>query len=217
MSITGTNASEIAASLNKIQAAYENLMAALHDRMQAEFIDQLGEQWACEDAQDYFNNTVKPTMDDMLSASYKTFQNIVETMNSWGASWSQLHKSNWSNIQFNGLLKTVDVSCIKLDINGGKGIDEEEANATAANLTSIESDVNSAVSEAESAVHECGFLDPGVMMESNLISSLNTIKSKFEEAIAEVREGFKTHVNKTVELHGQTKFKNADAFTIHEG
>ena len=157
MSITGTNANEIAASINKVQAAYDSLMAALHDRMQTEFIDQLGEEWASEQAQKYFNNTVKPVMDDMLSASYKTFQNVVETMNGWGNTWAQLHESNWSNIQFNGELKTVTVDCIKLEINGDKGIAEEEANATAANLPSIENDVNSAVSEAESAVHECGF------------------------------------------------------------
>lgn len=218
MSITGTSASEISASLNRVQAAYDSLMAALHGRMQSDFIDQLGEEWFSEQAQKYFNNTVKPVMDDMLSASYKTFQNIVETMNGWGANWAQLHETSWSNIQFNGELKTVSVDCIKLENGEGrKGIFEEEANATAAGLASIESDVNSAVSEAESAVHECGFVDPGSSMESTLISSLNAIKSKFEEAIAQVREGFKSAVNETVEQYASLKSKTSEAFTIHEG
>ena len=214
---TGTNNDRIVSKLNQIQTSYESLMQALHDRTQTEFIDQMAEEWACRYAQEFFNNSVKPVFDEMLDGSYKTYQNIVETIDAWATNWATQTGSDWSKISFNGELKNVNVDNIKENINGDRGIKEAEANETAESLVKIEADVNSAVSDAENAVHDCGFLDPSGNMETNLINSLNKIKSKFEEAIAEIRESFKNYVSKTTEDYATLASKNAEAFTIHEG
>lgn len=214
---TGTHNDTIGNKLNQIQASYESLMQALHDKTQTEFIDQMAEEWACRYAQEFFTSTVRPVFNRMLAMSYKTYENIVETIDSWATNWASQTGSDWAKVSFNGELKEVNVDNVKENINGIRGIKEAEANQTAESLVRIESDVNAAVSDAESAVHECGFLDPSGNMESSLIASLTKIKSDYEQAIAEIRESFKSYVSKTTEDYATLASKNAEAFTIHEG
>ena len=210
---TGFEPDKIVNKLNQIQNAYESLLQALHGKTQNEFINQMAEEWACREAQEFFTGTFKPTMDQQLKGSYDTFQNVVEVLNQEAQRWATLNKADWSTVSFNGELKDVTVDNIQENIGGIRGIREQAANETAEVLPKIEADVNSAVADAESAVHDCGFLDPSGNMESSLINSLNAIKNDFEEAMSQIREAFKSYVNKTVENYAETSRTTSDLFT----
>ena len=67
-------------SINSVQRAYENLIQALGDDMQTKFIGGMQDKWACNDAQQFFNNNFKPSIDSLLSESTRIFESVVITM-----------------------------------------------------------------------------------------------------------------------------------------
>ena len=56
MGLSGFDPNLVNQSINSVQRAYENLIQALGDDMQTKFIGGMQDKWACNDAQQFFNN-----------------------------------------------------------------------------------------------------------------------------------------------------------------
>ena len=212
MAMTGFDPSLVTPSINKINDAYGQLMNALYGKMQNEFVNTMGETWACNQAQAYFRK-VKEVVDALLSSSHRTFQSIVDAMNAAASDWAATTETEWSNISFSGDLKNVDVECIKENINGVRGIDEASATSISNVLPKISSDADSALSDAANAVSNCGFV--GRDMEQQLVSSLNKIKADCSSQVTELANTLKQAVSDTVSSYGNVGDKIRSNFTVN--
>jgi len=105
----------------------------------------------------------------------------------------------------------MDTSVIRENIGGVRGIDLSSATTVANQLTSIADSAKSALTSAQQAVQNCGFI--GGNQASNLINSLGVIKTKIDNATQEISNQSKTAINNTVESYSDTEGKVSQAFS----
>ena len=211
MAMTGFNPDQVTSSMNNVEKAYSDLIKALGTDVQSNFINAMANAWACNQAQSFFTDNFKPAIDELLNSAFNTFKSVIESMNSAASGWAQQTESSWSTKSFGGELRKVDVSSIKENLNGVRGVDESQANNIASKLASIAQAAISALSAAQSAVNNCGFV--GRDQAQTLISSLGTIKTNISNATEQLTNATKTAVNNTVEAYGTLATNVESAFT----
>lgn len=210
MALTGFDPELVNQSINSVKSAYNELIKALGDDMQNQFIGGMSDKWACNQAQTFFNNAFKPAIDSLISSSNVIFESVVSSMNSAGQGWAEQTGSQYSVQNFSPISKTMDTSIILENINGVRGIDLIEANTVAAKLPMIAESAKQALSKAQQAVQSCGFI--GGNQASNLISSLTTIKNKIDSLVQNIVTESKNAIDKTVQAYSNTEGKVAQAF-----
>lgn len=214
MAMTGFDPELVKGSMSKVEDAYDKLMTALETKVQSEFVNPMAENWACNQAQTFFTNNFKPSIDSLLSSSFSTFQSVIMSMNSAASNWAKNTGTTWGAHTFRGTKKTIDVSGIKENINGVRGVNETEANNTAAKLPVIAREAEAALTSAQQAVNGCGFVGRG--MEETLVNSLQIIKTKISTSTDELSEAIKKVINTTVDNYGSLAEQVEEAFTVQD-
>ncbi|MDD6223579.1 MAG: hypothetical protein PUB18_01080 [bacterium] len=213
MALTGFDPQIVTQSINSVKSSYDNLIKALGDDMQQQFIGGMADKWACTQAQTFFNTAFKPAVDQLISNSNKIFESVVSAMNSAAQAWASATDSSFSPSPFSGISKTMDTSVIQENIGGVRGIDLNEALTVAGKLSTIVESAKSALSSAQSAVDQCGFM--GGDQASNLINSLATIKNKIDDAAQSIATETKTAIDTTVQNYSNTEGKVSEAFAAN--
>lgn len=208
MSLTGFDPDLVSSSIDKVQSAYDALIRAIGDDMQTQFVNGMQDKWACNQAIKFFEG-FKNTMDSLILSSNNTFESVVSSMNSAASAWAERTESTWGGKSFSRNDKKLDVSVIKENIAGVRGVDPE-ATAVSAKLSTIANSAIAALSDAQSAVQTCGFI--GGSSEAELISSLGKIKTAIEEAVNEISGNCKTAIDNTTQEYTNLEIKVADAF-----
>lgn len=208
MGLVGFDPELVATSINNVQNAYNNLIRAIATDMQSQFVNGMQDKWACTDAQTFFQR-FKEVIDTLITDSNNTFQSVVEAMNSAANGWAQQTGGSWSAKSFDRLDKKMDVSGIKENIGGVRGVDPE-ATSVSSRLTSISGAAVSALTDAQSAVQNCGFI--GGSSASSLISSLGKIKTNIENAVNQISNDCQKAIETTSQTYTNLDVKISDAF-----
>ena len=135
MGLVGFDPELVATSIKNVQSAYDDLIRAIEADMQSQFVNGMQDKWACADAQKFFQS-FKEVMDTLIKDSNNTFQSVVEAMNSAANGWAQQTGGSWAPKAFNRLDKQIDVSGIRENIGGVRGVDPE-ATSVSGRLASI--------------------------------------------------------------------------------
>lgn len=212
MAMTGFDPEIVNQAIGNVKKAYEELIGVLGDRMQTEFVGGMQDKWACNQAQKFFTNAFKPAVDSVIQSSNSTFESVVSSMNSAGQAWASQTESSYSPQSFSPLTKTIDASVIMENIGGVRGIDKDSASTVAAKLPSLAQEANSALSSAQAAVQNSGFI--GGSQQANLVNSLGEIKTKIDEVVNNITNETKTAVEQTIEAYGDTEGRVSQAFTL---
>lgn len=209
MSLVGFDPELVTTAINKVQGAYDDLIKAIAYDMQSQFVNVMQDKWACADAQKFFQS-FKTAMDPLISDSSNTFRSVIESMNSAANSWAQQTDSVWANKTFNEIKKELDVSGIRENIGGVRGVDPGATETVSTNLASISASAAKALAEAESAVQNCGFI--GGSSAASLISSLAKIKSSIETSFTQVSNDCQKAIETTSQTYTNLDVKISDAF-----
>ena len=208
MALTGFDPDLVSSSIDKVQSAYDELIRAIGDDMQNQFVNGMQDKWACNQAIKFFES-FKNTMDSVILQSNNTFESVVQSMNSAANAWAQETESVWPGRQFSRNDKKLDVSIIQENIAGVRGVDPE-ATAVSSKLTSIAASATNALSNAQSAVQTCGFIGGG--SAEQLISSLGRIKASIDDAVTQIAEACKAAIESTTQEYTNLEVKVSDAF-----
>ena len=212
--MTGFDPSLVIMSINKVEDSYVELMQALYTDMQTKFVEGMSNCWACNLAQRFFANTVKPNADELLTGSFDRFRSVVETMNEAASKWAERTLTEWAPVSFKGELKNISVDAIKENINGERGIKESEANTVAQELPKIAASAEQALIAAENAVHGCGFV--GRDQEEQLVRSLGQIRANISEFVTSVNNVAKNAIQQTIDAYGSLATNVSEAFAGSE-
>ncbi len=210
MALTGFDPQLVYSSISRVQTAYDSLMQALLNDTQSKFVNPMADAWACNDAIQFFAIAAE-AFNSQITGSTSVFQSVVDAMNSAARSWASKTETDYSEKAFSANSGTVDVSCIQENINGVRGIDESAANSAISQLAVIKSAADTALGQAVSAVSNCGFV--GGNQETNLVSSLNKIKSNISTSFGELTDAAKTAMDSTVETYGTIEANVSTAFS----
>ena len=180
--------------INSEQSAYDQIMSALGDKM-TEMASAIAGLWYAGNAVRFFNEFLKPVVDDTANVTTQQFQNIVDTVNSAGQGWANTTENSYGHVSFAPSGKQVDVSSVReVDGNGSsymtKGTTSDTFNTKLNEVTQIVSD---ALETAKSAASNSGFLSS--QNEGTLQQSLATISNKFNEMMSNIRTEFNTAMN----------------------
>lgn len=211
MAMTGFDPSVVNQSIGAVNAAYENLMYALGDQMQNQFVGGLADKWACNSAVNFFNTAFKPAVDELLKSANMVFESVVSSMNSAAQAWAQQTESSYAAKPFSAITKTIDVSGIQENIGGIRGIDLDTATTVAGKLPAIASSATEALTKAQQAVQNCGFV--GGNQAGNLIASLGVIKDKISNATETITTQTKSAIDTTIQQYGDLEGKVSQAFS----
>lgn len=132
-------------------------------------------------------------------------------MNSAAQSWAQsTNYTQYNNVVFERRNIKMSVDCIQENINSVRGIDLVDAKTVANELPKISSAAKEALSDAVTAVSNCGFI--GGDQQSYLTSSLNTIKTNIDRATEAITTQVKTAIENTVSTYSDVEGKVSQAF-----
>ena len=181
--MTGFNPEVVTQTINEIKNSYEETVNAFFDGMQNRFVNRMSEIWACNVAVDFFNEIVKPNVDDLIngrggdstnSGITMVFNSVVECMNGAAMQWAADTQSNYQNQSLSVITKSLDVSGIRENMNGIRGIDLQSAPSITSQFNEILGATTTALNKAVAAVRNSGFI--GGTMQDGLITSLETIR-----------------------------------------
>lgn len=213
MAMTGFNPDEVTSSINAVKSAYEALIRALGDDMQNQFVGGMADKWACNNAKTFFDEAFKPAVDGLISSSNTIFESVVSAMNTAAQAWAEQTEGSFTPVSFSVINKTMDTSVIQENIAGVRGIDLDAASGVAAKLPSIAESANQALTSAQQAVQNCGFIGGG--QAESLINSLGVVKSKIDTATSEISNETKTYMDSTISEYSNTEGKIAQAFSAN--
>lgn len=210
MALTGFNPEIVYQSVNGVRNAYDGLIAQLGNRVQTEFVNEMGRVWACREAQDFFNMRFKGIVDDIISRVNTTFGSVVDTMNFAAQKWAMTTGSQYNSVPFSPNMVSIDTSVILENINGVRGIDIGPASSVLDKLQVISSSITEYLDSAIKAVSTSGFV--GGSQEEQLISSLSGIKTSCEQSFLEVLELAKVEINATADKYSTVEGQISQAF-----
>lgn len=199
--------------INSEQSAYDQIMSALGDKM-TEMTTAIAGLWYAGNAVRFFNEYLKPVVDDTANVTTQQFQNIVDTVNSAGQGWANTTENSYGPVSFAVSGKQVDVSSIKsVDGNGSsymtKGTTSDTFNSKLNEVTQIVSD---ALETAKSAASNSGFLSS--QNEGTLQQSLATISNKFNEMMSNIRSEFNTAMNAKEDQYKATETSVTESMSL---
>ncbi|MBR1376446.1 MAG: hypothetical protein IJ565_01395 [Bacilli bacterium] len=200
----------VSKSINAVKEAYSSYNQAMNIDLQSKFVGKMAEGWACNQAIQFFN-TYKSGIDGLFSAADRTFRSVIQTMNDGARSWANKTNTTYSDIQPNETTNNCDVSLIRENINGVRGIDPSISSEAISNLNTCVSNASGALSNAVSAVQNCGFI--GGDQSANLIASLNKINQDLTNVINDTNSSLKTAIDSTNEQYAQISASTAQSFT----
>lgn len=216
---TGFNADAVSSTISRIQNAYDELVNTLVSRMQSDFINPMSECWACKEAQDWFKKIKSGAESfdgyDKLIDEYVNgnFSAVVARINIEAQKWAENTGSAeaYRRQDLSTNSSKISVDCIQENIAGNRGVMEIPAVNNVGKLSAIESAVESAISNAKSAISNSGFL--GGDQEEGLVQLLGFVSKQVGQLFAEIREGASAGIKSAIEKYGQISEDVKTSFT----
>lgn len=213
MAMTGYNPEEVRESINNSVNAYRAYNSAMNTGIQVQFVRPMENVWACEEAQRVFGEH-KTAMDEIYRQFNDFFASLVSVMNAGGSRWAAATESSYTPTNYDVIPNAVDVSGIRVDINGVKGIDKQQADQIATCLPRIAQEATTALNNLSTAVNRCGFI--GDDQQETLTNSINNIRTTTQQYIQDLTTKFRNNVNSTVEKYGETALTTKSSFEVQQ-
>lgn len=197
------NAEVVSACARNVNNSYAHLRRALGDTMQNSFVAPMANEWAAKNAQDYFRDRVKPTVDDLVTKVSNIFNSVVSTVDQEGRNWANESGDGavYATVAFEEQSNTIDTSVIQENIGGERGINIPGApNVCNSGLSTVMSEVNSSLSELVSAASNSGFSNANV--QSSLDGAANNIRTNVENAIDQMKQAISSYIDATSTEYG---------------
>lgn len=210
MALTGFDPQLVSSSINKVVNSYNDLIEQIGVKMQSDFVNGMADKWACNQAQDFFQNLFKPTVDQLIKGANQTFESVVDSMNSAASEWAKSTDSTYSPVAFTARQITMNVDNIMENISGVRGIDLQLSDSVSAQLPKINTDAKTALQNAKTAVQGCGFV--GGSQEEHLINSLEKIRQNIDNAFTNITDQTKKAIDNTLTTYSDVEGKVSQAF-----
>ncbi len=195
---TGFNPTDITASIKNMNASYTELSNIFNTKTK-KFVEDVSMYWACPEAKTYFNGDFKTVTNNLGKTIESNFAMIIDLMNNAAQAWARTTSASFTSVAFQGgLIKEVDVSLIKDNINGDIGINGEK-NISLAN--SFQADLRSTI---ESILKKCKNISNGFLggnQKQALDARINTVYNAILSCISDQTSKLVVNVKSTAQKY----------------
>ena len=212
LNAVGFNPDLLRSSIREVQTAYNNFMLQISTNIQNNFVNELALYWGDNQAQMFFTK-FKGSVESLINESNIVFQSIFDSMNDAGRLWTSSKMANyiWSEVAFERVNPTIDISLIKNNIDGMVTMDIATViSVTNSSLNSISLEAIKALEDAQRAVQGCGFV--GGSSLNNLCLSLSKIKTRVGDLVQSLIEQSKRAIEGSASDYINIESQVADAF-----
>jgi hypothetical protein len=206
---TGFNPNDITQSIKNMNSNYSELSSIYNSKLK-KFVEDVSTGWACPEAKTFFNTDFKTITTSLGRNIENQFSFINELMNNAAQAWCRTTSSSaFTKVPFqNGLIKEVDVSIIKDNINGDIGIDGERVTSLASSfLADLSSSIDSVLKKCRNISN--GFL--GGNQRQALDNRINIVSNSIVESIKDQMSKLVANVNNTAQKY-QTNAGNVTSY-----
>lgn len=209
MALVGFNPEEVRLAIENISSSYNSLVNSLINKNQSDFVVGMSSIWACEQAQNFFNAYQKDIA-DLNRKIESVYLSIINSMNKAASVLAGTSGTEWSYVKFSPLISGLDISVIKDNINGVKGIDLANTPDVLSKLDTINSEISTALESTKTAVSSSGFIGGG--MQEQLVSSISTIQNNVNQAFGQIKADVNTAIQATLDQYSSGVAKINTAF-----
>lgn len=213
MALTGVNLGQVRNAIAKVMGDSNSVVSAMHSATST-FVEPMSQAWASEQAVEFFK-AYKEVADNIIKETVKVCKSVMDSMDSAASNWAALNGASYSKVNGNILEKEVDVSSIKNNIGGTRGIDVNVATDLAKQqLGAIRERIAGYFDDVVGVLNaNTGFLDDNNQQTSALVSSVTSIGENIGNALLNLENQANTKINETVEAHGTFVSSVSSAFS----
>ena len=209
---TGFNPEAARSTLTGVQAAYNEFIQAIGTSVQSKFIGGMSQRWACNSAIEYFRDTFKPSLEAVITDANTRFSKHFEELNDSATKWASQTGSTFNKVNFTPNNFKYDISVIRENINGVRGIDKADAMNVVRDLQPIKQAAEAALTKASNVIVQYhAFYGEG--QDEALVNSINRIKSALNSAFEEQISNIDRFIQKTITDYEDTAGRVAQNFS----
>lgn len=219
---TGFNGDAAKDLLIKLNNNYGQFLLSSYSDVVQKYITPISENWASEEAYDFFNQTFAPEMNKIYSDASEMYFTINETVNIAGTEWANFtgNPDAFKNIELdlfatnnNKAELTTEIEVIKKEnASGAKGINIQEVQNLTKILDDCFSTAISTLEELRGYVSNTEFLGGGQSEE--LMNSLETLKKNISSSLEKIKGTMNQKVFETIANYSNLQKNTENSFEI---
>lgn len=208
--MTGYNEQEVIEATNGIKAGIQNYFDATNTRLENDFVRPMENLWASEDARTYFE-AYDGAVRAQFQSDLQSLNTIIDHFNSAAAKYASESGATYSPISFDAPACECDISGIKTDIAGTRGINRTEAVETAQVLKAIREEAISALESIKSAASSSGFYGETMSHQEAINESVENMKNSISNLIEEQYNAVDKAIQATADKYGNLEAEATSA------
>ena len=208
--MTGYNEQEVIEATNGIKAGIENYFGATNTRLENDFVRPMENLWASEDARSYFES-YEDAVRAQFQSDLESLNTIIEHFNSAAAKYASESGASYSPINYDAPACDCDISGIKTDIAGTRGINRTEAIETAQVLNAIKEEAVGALESIKSSASASGFYGEAMAHQEAIDNSIENMKNRISNLIDEMYSRVDQAIQATADKYGNLEAEAAAA------
>ena len=199
--VYGYNAQEVAAVSEKMIWHGANVLGYLTDEMQKNFINPMAENWVCKEAQDFFVD-FKEKIEKLAVRVNERMHTFYDALRDSSRLWAE-RTGGFVGFSWNqNFVPNLDISNIKENVNGIRGINMKNVPEILNYLTSIVDKTREDMNQVKSYQQRVPFL--GADQQEKLADLIYLITMDIEDSVAFVINGVQMGIKNTLTKYGDT-------------
>jgi hypothetical protein len=211
---TGFNPNEITQSIKNMNSCYAELSSIYNSKLK-KFVEEVSIYWACPEAKTFFNTEFKTITSNLGRNIENQFVSMNDIMNNAAQAWARTTSAAFTSVGFqNGLIKEVDVSVIKDNINGDIGIDGERVTSLA---NSFQADLGASI---DTVLKKCRNISNGFLggnQKQALDNKITIVNNSIVENIKDQMSKITINVNSTSQKYQTSAGTVTNSFETESG
>lgn len=200
--VYGYNVADVAAVTEKMIWHCANVLGYLTDDMQKNFVDPMSENWACKEAQDFFANFKEK--DEQLANRVNTrlhefYETVSDAARIWAEKTGGYAGIGWNN---DGFVPKIDISNIKEQYNGVRGINMKNVPEIMQALTTIADKTRDDMRQVREITERVPFL--GGDQQEKLIVLIEAITMEISDYVTFFISTAQAVIKDTLNKYGDT-------------
>ncbi len=200
--VYGYNVADVVAVSDRMIWNCANVLGYLTDDMQKNFVDPMSENWVCKEAQDFFANFKEK--DEQLANRVNTrlhefYETFMDAARIWAEKTGGSAGGSWNN---DGFVPKIDISNIKEQYNGVRGINMKNVPEIMQALTTIADKTKDDMRQVREITERVPFL--GGDQQEKLIALIEAITMDISDSVTFFVSTAQMVIKDTLTKYGDT-------------